>query len=168
MAPFSDEPTTFLGVYCHLSIGLGCPSSGFGISFLRLCIILFSGQNGPWWCFWPQKGGREVEEKNPLPLSEKPMYTGVFSDLVEVEENLKKISEWQIPTNRVGTRLYRCADKKIPLNWSSSGNKNMLKNEPVKIFSTVRLAPSFYSFTAAAPISHPSLVKTLENVSQRG
>ena len=39
----------------------------------------------------------------------------------------------------------------------------MLKNEPVKIFSTVRLAPSFYSFTAAAPISHPSLVKTLEN-----
>jgi hypothetical protein len=37
-----------------------------------------------------QKGGREVEEKNPLPLSEKPMYTGVFINLVEVEENFKK------------------------------------------------------------------------------
>ena len=57
-----------------------------------------------------------MEEKNPLPLSEKPMHTGISSDLVEVEENFKKIFERQIPTNWVGARLYRCADKKIPLN----------------------------------------------------
>jgi len=37
------------------------------------------------------RGGRRVEEKNPLPPSEKLMYTDVFSNLVEVEEKIKNI-----------------------------------------------------------------------------
>ena len=37
---------------------------------------------------WP-KSGREVEEKNPLPLSETTINNWSLSDFVEVEEKIK-------------------------------------------------------------------------------
>ena len=36
------------------------------------------------------EGGRRVEEKIHLPRSKMPIYTKVYSDLVEVEEKMQK------------------------------------------------------------------------------
>ena len=59
MAPFSDEPATFLGVYCHLSKGLVCPFSEFDFLCFRGCSILFSVQKAKNNAF----GLKKVEEE---------------------------------------------------------------------------------------------------------
>ena len=62
----------------------------------------------------PQKGGRKVEGKIPLPPSEMPLFKGNPSDLVEVEVKFKKFSDeakraqWCLTPLRPATKKTAC------------------------------------------------------------